>query len=286
MIRSSTRLIALLGHPVRHSLSPYFQNAALSFLHIDAVYLAFDVRPERLAQALEGLSTLGALGTNLTIPHKEAAIPFIDNLSDEAKRVGAVNTVVFNELSTVGYNTDVQGFRELLKRNRISPEGPIFLLGAGGAAKAVVSALSDKSGIGIACVNRSRERAERFRDWARDQFAMHIDLVRWECFQEGKERFIHRAEGVINATSVGLTGELVKLPWENMASLRWVVDTVYSKGRTPLVKEAQKRKIVAVDGTDMLLFQGAYAFKLFTNKEAPITVMENALLEGGKNNRP
>lgn len=275
MIDARTKLLALIGHPVHHSLSPKFQNAALSYLNLPFVYLAFDVPPENLGKVVEAFRVLGIQGFNVTVPHKEAICSFLDALENDAAVLQAVNTVVHREGKFVGYNTDVYGFLESLRYEGVSASGKTFLLfGAGGAAKSVLLALAREKASFVYLVNRTLERAALLKEWARKTLRIPCEVLPWGA------RRLPEVHGIINATSLGLGGETLPIPWEALPSLEIVIDLVYQKRGTPLVHEAQTRGIRSFDGKRMLLYQGAKSFFLFTGIPAPLEVMERALFGG------
>lgn len=275
MIDARTKLLALIGHPVHHSLSPRFQNAALSYLGLPFVYLAFDVPPENLGKAVEAFRVLGVQGFNVTVPHKEAICPFLDVLEDDAAVLQAVNTVVHREGKLFGYNTDVYGFLESLRYEGVPVLGKTFLLfGAGGAAKSVLLALAREKASFVYLVNRTLKRAVLLKEWAEKVLQIPCEVLPW-----GTES-LPPVHGIINATSLGLGGEVLPIPWEALPSLEVVVDLVYRKDGTPLVHEAKVRGIRSFDGKRMLLYQGAQSFSLFTGVPAPLEVMERALFGG------
>lgn len=275
MIDARTKLLALIGHPVAHSLSPRFQNAALQYFRLPFVYLAFDIPPERLKDALEAFRVLGVLGFNVTVPHKETICPFLDVLEDEAKVLQAVNTVVNREGKFFGYNTDVYGFRESLQREGVVVSGKTFLLlGAGGAAKSVLFVLAKEKAQKVYLMNRTYERAVALCAWARDVLGFPCEVLPW------LSQDVQAVHGIINATSLGLGGEVLPLPWGVFPSLEVVIDLVYHQEGTPLVREAKMRGIKSFDGKYMLLYQGAKSFSLFTGVSAPLEIMESALFGG------
>lgn len=275
MIDARTKLLALIGHPVHHSLSPRFQNAALQHLGLPFVYLAFDVPPKRLQEAVRAFRVLGVEGFNVTVPHKEAICPFLDGLEGEAAVLQAVNTVVHREGKLLGYNTDVYGFLESLRYEGVSVAGKTFLLfGAGGAAKSVLLALAREGASFVYLVNRTLRRAVLLGEWAEKTLQIPCRVLPWG----GKS--LPLVHGIINATSLGLGGEMLPIPWETLPSLEVVVDLVYRRDGTPLVREAQARGIRSFDGKRMLLYQGAQSFFLFTGVPAPLEVMEHALFGG------
>lgn len=279
-ITTRTKLLGIIGHPINHSLSPVFQNAALNALNLDYVYLAFDIPTEKLMEAVQTLRMWGLRGINVTVPHKERIIQWLDKLDDTASLLRAVNVVLVKDEELVGYNTDEIGFAKSLEFNQVHLDGKnIALLGAGGAARAVVSALVRGGAHKVLVFNRSPERSLRFQQWAKSLFALEIETDSWKNFIDGHSPFLGQLDILINTTSLGLCQEKMKVPWEKIENCELVIDVVYNREETSLVEEARKREKKAFDGKMMLLFQGAESFRLFTGFEAPIEVMENALNE-------
>jgi shikimate dehydrogenase len=275
VIDAQTKLLALLGHPVSHSLSPLFQNAALQHLCLPVVYLAFDVLPEHLGEVVSAFRILGVSGFNVTIPHKEAVCSYLDELREEAALLSSVNTVVAQEGRLIGYNTDVYGFRKSLEEEKVEVRGETFLLlGTGGVAKALLFVLAEKGVRKILLANRTRSRAEALSRWALQALGVCCEVLDWGTLEGGTEVPVG---GIIQATSLGMAGEIPPIPWESLAPQGVVVDVVYHREGTPLVREAKRRGFKSFDGKRMLLHQGARSFTLFTGVEAPLLVMEEAL---------
>ncbi|QTX31794.1 shikimate dehydrogenase [Aminithiophilus ramosus] len=279
MIGPTTALVALLGHPVDHSLSPAMQNAAFRHEGIDARYLAFDVPPGRLGVALEGLAALGALGANVTVPHKEEAFALCDDVEPRARSLGAVNVVLFRDGRLEGYNSDIDGVEgalDLLPRKGTRA----LLLGAGGSARAAAVALLSRGASVLFVANRSPERAVRLADDVALSLGRRaIVVVDWRDFHEST------FDVVVNATSLGLEGNA--WPGDDLRRLLRslkgapLLDLVYSRrGKTELVEGALAEGLLAVGGEEVLLRQGARAFSLFTGRSAPLEVMRRALEEG------
>ncbi len=279
--RNIERLVGLLGDPVSHTLSPAMQNAAFQALDTGCRYLAFPVRAEDFERAMEGLAALGAVGTNITVPHKERAFRWVRRLDPSAARTGAVNTVLFSEEGGTGYNTDVAGIRTALAP--LSPRrNNALVLGAGGAARAAVCALQDEGFAHIGIMNRTRERAETLRT---QLFTVNSSkLPKCEILSfEGTPSFI--PDLLVNTTSLGMHDT----PWPkdlldtviSLAKGGAVLDLVYAHGReTPLCDRAHRSGIKAVSGQEVLLHQGTAAFKLFTGMAAPVEIMRAALQKG------
>jgi len=276
-ITAHTGVVGLIGHPVGHSLSPSIHNAAFKAQKVDLVYLAFDIAPERLAEAFLGMRALGFRGLNVTVPHKEAVLGLLDEVDPLAKRVGAVNTVVNRAGRLAGYNTDVTGFAQALRL--VVPEGGrglrCLVAGAGGAARAVLAALIDEGAESVHVVNRTYPRAKNLcraaAAWGRTR-----------CLPVSERELpavAARADLLVNATSVGL-GSKVKespLPVDILHSGLAVVDLVYGKGPTYLVRVARERGAPAVDGVEMLLAQAGLAYRLWTGNEPPMDVMRASI---------
>lgn len=268
----------LFGHPVAHSLSPVFQQAAFDHEHLPVRYELSDVAPGSLATAVAALrADPDVIGANVTIPHKESIATLLDAVDDEATGIGAVNTIVRAGARLIGRNTDVTGFRsalELLVDGR-QPPRDVLLLGAGGGARAVLAVLATSGAVRIAIANRHLHRGEKLAR-AVSAAAPHLTLrpVPWHEGLLADEAT--RAGLIINATSLGLTGES-PLPAAAFHPGQLVIDLAYGPEATPLVRAARAAGAEAIDGREMLIGQGAAAFNLWTGRNAPIAVMRAAL---------
>jgi len=275
----------LIGHPVRHSLSPAMQNAAFKACGIDAEYSIFDVEPAKLDDFLSGVGANKISGFNVTIPHKVKAIEYIKKngtLDQTALKLGAVNTVkVSSDGWLCGYNTDGAGFyRSLVEDLRFEPEGKsVFMLGAGGASRAIVMYLGSSPGkIYVSDVNheRSLEIKKHY-----EKYYSHKKLI--VVSPRAMKDALQDSDLLINATPIGMK-ESDPSPVD-MGLLRpgiRVYDLVYNRPATRLVKEANAMKLHAVTGIGMLLRQGAIAFEIWTGKKAPMAVMKKALKDALK----
>jgi shikimate dehydrogenase len=258
----------LLGHPVAHSLSPAMHNAAFMALGLPHRYEARDVEPHRLGDVVDALRADDVLGANITIPHKEAALRLVDELADEARRIGAVNTVVRRSSRLVGDNTDGYGFARALAAARVDVTGrDVMVLGAGGAARACVAALGGARSVVIAA--RRLDRASALAATA----GKPNRAVSW-----ADARATARVDVLVNATPIGLHGEDLLVDFSFTELPPAVVDLVPTAAVTPLVKRARAVKnVIVVDGLSMLLHQAARSFTLWTGREAPLAVMRAAL---------
>lgn len=266
----------LIGHPVAHSLSPAMHNAAFAKLGLPHRYEARDVEEKDLAGTLDRMRRADVLGVNVTIPHKEAALRLVDEASEEARRVGALNTIVVRGGRLIGENTDKYGFEKALSDSgHTDSSGFMFamntvvVLGAGGAARACVLALLQHEN-SVIVANRDPARAEALVR-AMEPFAVGDRTITVGPWPEGR----FRADGVVNATPLGLGGED---PLERAELPVFVVDLVPTAVETPLVKRAKATEYVTVvDGLSMLLHQAARSFELWTGTAAPLEVMRAAL---------
>jgi shikimate dehydrogenase len=271
--------VELFAYPAWHSLSPAMHNAAFESLNIDARYIAREVAPATLPDAVAGLRDPEVLGANVTLPHKESVIPLLDSITAEARSVGAVNTIVCRGDSLVGHNTDVSGFLRSLNDISFDPDGRrALLLGAGGAARAVAYALLVAGAGEVLVYNRTGARAE----------SLAADLARLgDIHAIGEDRLAGGATSadlVVNATAVGLLREGMSfdetpLAAELLPRSGAVIDLVYRPARTRLLRDAEAARLLTQNGLPMLVYQGADAFSLWTGHDAPSQVMRAAAEE-------
>ncbi len=262
----------LIGHPLGHSLSPTFHNAAFRAAGIDATYRLADVLPENLAATIAALRATDMYGANVTVPYKQDVLPFLDALSDEAAALGAVNTIVNNDGKLVGLNTDVPGFAADIRARGIVVAGrPVILLGAGGAARAVIAALAGMAVGRLVIANRTTERASAIqRQYPAIATATGITY-------HDLSTTLPDTALLVNATSVGLHGDEIPIAAELLDLLpptAVVYDLIYRP--TALLRAAQQRNMDAIDGLGMLIHQGALAWEAWTGHTAPLNVMWQA----------
>jgi shikimate dehydrogenase len=271
-ISGKTGLLALLGQPVGHSLSPAMHNAAFAADGLDLVYICLDVDPDELPAAVRGLKALKLRGFNVTMPHKRAMIPLVDELDEEARISGAVNTVVIETSGLRGFNTDGGGMVMACKEAGIELSGKsVLLLGAGGTAAAIAVAFG-KAGVGeLHIANRSVEHAAYLRDKLHGTGMKGLVVHPLDTLPD--------AEIVINATPLGMKeGDLLPVPPAYVREGRGFCDVVYRPGtETPLVRLARERGVPVVAGDRMLLYQGVLAQKLWTGREPNVKAMDLAI---------
>ncbi|MDZ7705659.1 MAG: shikimate dehydrogenase [Trueperaceae bacterium] len=282
---ADTKKVYLLAHPAGHSVSPAMHNAAFERLGIDAHYQALDVPADRLAATVESLRSAAVLGANVTVPHKLAVMPLLDSLSDAARSVGAVNTIVNRDGELHGDNTDAAGFtRALVDDAGVSLRGKkAVMLGAGGAARAVAYALLTAGVARLDVYNRTRERAEQLAG----MFA-HIGTID-PLLDDNLHDTVRGADLLVNTTTVGMghvRNDLQEgdgaspLPLHSLPQRGFVCDIIYRPRKTKLLKDAEAQGLATQNGLAMLVYQGAESFRRWTGRDAPIEVMMEAADRG------
>lgn len=278
-VTGASRVYGIIGWPVRHSLSPVMQNAAFSAAGIDAVYVPFPVTPEQLPHAVQGLRALHVCGINVTIPHKTAIMPLLDELDPAARAAGAVNVVLNRDGRLVGYNTDGEGLiRSLEKDLGCRPTGRrVVLVGAGGAARGALAAFCRAGVAAVAVLNRTARAAHEMIALFQQEYPQIAFSV--IDGQTASAEFWSRQELVIQATSLGMHGE--KIAGLDLASLpptARVYDMVYAPPETPLLTAARALGLKAENGLGMLVAQGELAFALWNGTPPPENAMRDALI--------
>lgn len=280
-ISGTTMLLGIFGDPIAHTLSPVMQNAALQAVGIDAVYVPFRVTSDHLPAAVASLAALGVRGVNVTIPHKEAVLPLLDEVEGEARLIGAVNTIVQQDGRLIGYNTDAPGFLRAVEDDLgfSGAERRALLLGAGGAARAAAVALACRGVAALDIANRSLPRAEQLAQELRMHFPdCTVSAVAMD--DKGLHQRLAQADLLVNTTSIGLHGESFSPELlEHLAPDAMVYDMVYRRRTsTPLVQNALAAGRKAADGLGMLAAQGEEAFRLWIGSPPPAGLMKNCLL--------
>lgn len=277
MITAKTRLLGVIGHPIEHSLSPKMHNAGFAANGLDYAYVALDVAPERLPEAVAGLAALGFEGFNITMPHKEEIIPLLDEVDEAARISGAVNTVAVRDGILRGMNTDGRGFIEACAEADVGFAGKrVLLLGAGGAAAAVAVAVLGEGAKELVIANRTILRARDLRTKLKKAGTGAEILPR---SLEALEGVVERADVIVNTTYLGMKeGDRLPAPVERLNSEKTVCDAVYRGGNdTELLRQARAVGARVVTGERMLLYQGVQAQRIWTGKEPNVGVMSNAI---------
>ncbi|RJQ30638.1 MAG: shikimate dehydrogenase [Peptococcaceae bacterium] len=278
-----TRTCGIFGYPVRHTFSPAMHNAAFAALGLNFVYVPFLVPAEYLPAAVAAIRALGLIGVNITIPHKEAVLPYLDQLSREARMIGAVNTIINQGGRLVGHNTDGRGLlRSLAEEACFNPAGKSALvLGAGGAARSVAVALVLAGTERIFLANRSPRRAEALAGLLARIASTGITVVpRLEKEETALAKAVARADLIVQTTPVGMhpaVEECVSFPFSLLRPGQLVCDLIYNPLETKFLELARLAGAKTVNGMGMMIYQGALAFTHWTGQPAPVAVMREAL---------
>ena len=265
-----TRLAAVVANPIKHSISPFIHNSAFEATNTNGVYLAWEVDATELAETVANIRRYQMYGINLSMPYKEQVIPYLDQLSEEACLIGAVNTVVNREGTLIGYNTDGKGFFKSLPSFKISGKRMV-LLGAGGAAKAILAQaiLDGVSQISVFVRSSSIEKTRPYLEKIQNATGFRVDLFALEDVQDLQDS-ITQADLLVNATSVGMDGSSQPIPTSIVLPEKLLVaDVIYQPFETQFLKWARNQGNQSINGLGMLLYQAAEAFELWTGKEMP-----------------
>ena len=275
IITGTTSIYGIIGSPVDHSFSPLMHNAAFAELKMDARYLAFSVKPENVSQAVDGIRALNISGVNVTVPHKSSVIPYLDEVTPLARKLGAVNTIKNVQGRLTGTNTDISGFIRSLEALNFSPKNKtIAMLGAGGSARAVLAGLADSGASRILIHNRTTVRAENLVAEFSETFPeTQLESVTVETVCKTV------LDLLVNTTTVGMESDASPLDLSQCKKIEHVVDLINRPAETRLLKQAEELGIPAINGLGMLLYQGCEAFTFWTGKPAPETVMREQLLK-------
>ena len=277
-ISGKTKVCAIIGDPVEHSLSPVMHNAAFNELGLNIIYVAFTVTSKKLETAILGAKSLGLKGLNVTMPHKNAVMDYIDDINSTAKSIGAVNTILNNSGKLIGYNTDGKGAMISLQENNIDPqEKKMILLGAGGAAKAIAY-YAAKDVAELVVLNRTMEKADELARGLRGFGAkVKTAMISADILKEE----LPTTDILVNATSVGMypNVEVSPVSPELLHSNLCVMDIIYQPLQTRLIMDAKDAGAKVVTGIEMLIYQGAVAFEIWTKCPAPVDVMRKATLK-------
>jgi len=273
-VSGTTRLLAVLGDPMEHSLSPAMHNAAIRALGLDLVYVAHRIAPKDLKKAIDGFRRAGYLGVNLTVPHKEAGYRLSTALSPEARLSGSVNTLVFGPNGITGHTTDGAGLLRHLESGfgLKAKDKRILIIGAGGTARSVAAAAGGAASIHIA--NRTVAKAETLAALLGSRSRGIVTASSLDPLELSHP--VSEADLIVNTTSTGLTGAAIpRFPWKRVKKSCIVVDVMYGK-ETPFLRDAKKHRLKHTDGLGMLVHQGALAFELWTGKKPPVREMLRA----------
>ena len=271
-----SKSFAVIGDPIDHSLSPNIHSAAFRELNLDSAYIAYRIPKGELADSIEGLKKIKIDGFNITIPHKIEMMKYLDKIDESCSLIGAVNTVSNKDGVLKGYNTDMDGFLEPFKKKELNiKDAKVLLLGAGGAARAIVAGFAKEKAKRITIANRTLEKAKELSGFAKtiglDTNAIKIKDVK----NTAKDYDI-----IVNATSIGLKNEPSPISLEGINEKTIVYDIVYMPMNTDFLKKAKEKNAIIIYGYEMLLGQAVRAFEIWHGIEAPYNAMKKALLGG------
>lgn len=273
-------LVGVFGHPVAENPTVVLQEAAFQELGLNWRYLTIEVYPKDLEDAIKGLRAFNMQGINLTIPHKVEVLKYLDEVAEDARLMGAVNTVRREGDRLIGENTDGKGFLRSLRQDAgLDPAGKrVVVLGAGGAARAVTVELALAGAAHITVVNRTAQRGQELVDLLNDKTPVTADFVLWD----NTYALPASTDILVNATSIGLFPDVTARPnidYDTITAGMTVCDVIPNPPHTPFLKEAGTRGAETLDGLGMLVYQGAIAFKMWTGLDAPVAVMRRALAQ-------
>jgi shikimate dehydrogenase len=278
MVKGTTNLVGIIGDPVGHSLSPSMHNAAFRSLGLDWLYVPLQVKQDNIEAALKGLPALGFRGVNVTVPHKERVLPFMDELSEHAAGIRAVNTILVGQDGKLsGANTDWVGFLNHLKELRFDPAGcEAVILGSGGSARAVGYALA-MSRAKVTICSRNARAADNLAFDLGNFFPDHAPTTRPPRWLANLDKEIHF---VVNTTPLGMHPDTSSSPWPEDADFpgcRLAYDLVYNPPTTRFMEQARRKGVEAANGLGMLVYQAALALEIWTGAAAPVDVMKQAV---------
>ena len=269
-----TKTYAVIGDPIDHSLSPAIHNAAFAFLGMDCTYIAYRIPKGELAAGIEALKQINVAGFNVTVPHKIEMMKFLDYANEDCKMIGATNTVNNENGKFSGYNTDMGGFLDPIKqRNLNCKDADVLVVGAGGAARAIVAAFAKEKAHKIIISNRTREKALDLVKFAKN---LGIESEYTDLITAGNTACNYKF--VVNATSVGMKSNLTPISTRTINSNCIVYDVVYMPVDTELLEQSKKQGATIIYGWEMLLAQAMRSFEIWTKKKAPYEAMKLTLL--------
>lgn len=282
LITGTTKLLGVIGSPIKHSLSPVMHNAALAAMGLDYVYIPLPVAPTDLTAAIAGFAAIELQGFSITIPHKQAILPFLSQITDVAQTIGAVNTVWRTEQGWHGTNTDVIGFLAPLKAlDRDWQQTTAVILGNGGAARAVVAGCAQLGCAAVKVVGRDCQKLAAFQQsWINSPIPVSLSTHTWDELPN----VLPSANLLVNTTPIGMHPHSDASPLDATIAAQIPADAIaydliYTPSPTRFLQQAQQRGAVAIDGLEMLVQQGAAALEIWVQQPVPVDVMRQALRE-------
>jgi shikimate dehydrogenase len=276
-IKGTTKIVGIIGYPIRHTLSPLMHNSAFMHIGLDYVYIPMEVQPLDLKRAVQSMKYLNITGINVTVPYKEEVISYLDEILTDARTIGAVNTIHNSNGRLLGYNTDGEGFISSLRNDgKVKTEGKrVVLFGAGGVGRAIGTKLA---GAGISVMHiydiDLNKQGSLTKHIKKTYPKSNVCAIQASELKEA----VRNADVLINATPIGMhRGDPCVVEPKLLHKKLFVFDAVYNT-ETRLLKEARKRGIGAINGLGMLIYQGALSFKIWTGREAPLEIMKKAVI--------
>lgn len=271
-----TKTYAVIGDPIDHSLSPNIHNAVFRELDMDCTYIAYRIQKGELEEGVESLKKINIAGFNVTIPHKVEMMKYLDKVDEDCSLIGAVNTVKLTDGLLKGYNTDMDGFLEPIKKRDLTiKDSKVLLLGAGGASRAIVAAFAKEKAQEITIANRTIQKANELVQFA-NKIGINAKAITLE--QGGEE--VTKNNFIINATSIGLKNEPSPISLDKISKESIVYDIVYMPINTDFIKKSKEKGATIIYGYEMLLGQARRAFEIWHEKQAPYEVMKKSILGG------
>jgi shikimate dehydrogenase len=270
------KTFAVIGDPIDHSLSPTMHNAAYKKLEMECTYIAYRVIQGELATGIESLKKINIAGFNVTIPHKVEMMKYLDNTDENCNKIGAVNTVLNDDGILRGFNTDMDGFLEPIKRKEIEiKNSKVLMLGAGGAARAIIAGLQKENAKEITIVNRTKKNGDELAEFS-NKIGLNSNSKTIEEIEEINSKF----DFIINASSLGLKNEKSVISDKLLDEQTTVYDIVYKPIKTDLINKAKEKKSRIIFGYEMLLGQAIRSFEIWLDKKAPYEAMKRSILGG------
>jgi len=270
------KTFAVIGDPIDHSLSPNIHSAAFRELNLDCSYIAYRISKGELEVGIEGLKKIKIDGFNITIPHKVEMMKYLDRIDESCSLIGAVNTVTYKDGILKGYNTDMDGFLEPFKKKKLNISNTkVLLLGAGGAARAIVAGFAKEKVSNITIANRTLENANNLSEFGK-KIGLSANAIEIKDVGDSEKNY----DIIVNATSVGLKNEPSPISLEGINEKTIVYDIVYMPMNTDFIKKAKERKATIIFGYEMLLGQAVRSFEIWHGRDAPYNAMKKALLGG------
>ncbi len=267
---------AVIGDPIDHSLSPNIHSAAFRELNLDSSYIGYRIPKGELEVGIQGLKKIKIDGFNITIPHKIEMMKYLDKMDESCSLIGAVNTVSNEEGILKGYNTDMDGFLEPFKKKELNIKGTkVLLIGAGGAARAIVAGFAKEKAKSITIANRTLEKASSLSRFSKT-IGLDANAIKIKDVKDAGKNY----DIIVNATSIGLKNEPSVISLEGVNEKTIVYDIVYAPMNTDFIKKAKAEKAIIIYGYEMLLGQAVRAFEIWHSIEAPYNAMKKALLGG------